>query len=154
LQRAAQDILTETITFTPGIGLYAIDWLEHLRVSFVEWLESAISEVPGNTLPLQEVLLNTRFQWPVLAQCEDSAIEALISLWPQVRVSRSSIFEATIGLMNDPGEQGGDTQLNALPAYETTVITSQPAAKRQIRERRAIYKKRGADETIQGDLWG
>jgi predicted nuclease of restriction endonuclease-like RecB superfamily len=154
LQRAAQDIVTETITFTPGIGLYAIDWLEHLRVSFVEWLESAISEVPGNTLPLQEVLRNTRFQWPVLAQCEDSAIEALISLWPQVRVSRSSIFEATIGLMNDPGEQGGDTQLNALPAYETTVITSQPAAKRQIRERRAIYKKRGADETIQGDLWG
>jgi hypothetical protein len=155
LQHAAQDILTETITFTPGIGLYATDWLEDLRVSFVEWLERGISEAPGNTLPLQEVLRDSRSQWPILEQCEDAAIEALISLWPEVHVSRSSIFEATIGLMNNVGERGGDTQLNALPAYEeTTVIGSQPTAKKQIRERRAAYKKRGADETIQGDLWG
>ena len=163
LQRAAQRILTETVTFTPGIGLYATDWLEHLRVSFAGWLESAISKVPGGTLPLQEVLRDTRSQWPILAQCEDAAIEALISLWPEVHVSRSSIFEATIGLINNVEEQAVDAQFNALPpAEEPAVITLRPAAKRQIRERRITYKNRKGDpggrpstnETIQGDLWG
>ena len=155
LQRAAQRVLTEAITFTPGIGMYATDWLEHLRVSFVEWLENATSKVPARTLPLQEALRNTRSQWPVLAQCEDTVIEALIGLWPEVLVSRSSIFEATIGLINNVEEQGYDAHFNALsPSEGPAGITSQPAAKRQIRERRATYKKRSANETIQGDLWG
>ena len=163
LQRAAQEILTATIAFTPGIGLYATGWLEHLRVSFVEWLENASGKTSASTLSLQEALRNIRSQWAALAQCEDAAIEALISLWPEVRISHNSIFEATIGLTNNVEGQGNDTQLNALPpTEEPATITSQPAAKKQIRERRTMYKNRTSDhqdrlsanKTIQGDLWG
>jgi len=161
LQRAAEHIATETIAFTAGIGLYATAWLEHLRASFVEWLESVI-EVPVTVLPLQEVLRDSRLRWPVLAQCEDAALEALISLWPEVYVSRSSIFEATVGLMNNAGEQGGGVDFDDLPTAEkSAAITSPQTARKQVRERRATYKNRRGDnsgrpidQTIQGDLWG
>jgi hypothetical protein len=163
LQRAAEHIVTETIAFTAGIGLYATAWLEHLRISFVEWLESVIQENPVNELPLQEVLRDSRLRWPVLAQCEDAALEALVSLWPEVYVSRSSIFEVTVGLMNSEGEREDDSQLNALPvSEESAAMTSSLTSKKQVRERRATYKNRRGDpggrpsinKTIQGDLWG
>jgi predicted nuclease of restriction endonuclease-like RecB superfamily len=150
LQRATERVVTETIAFTAGVGLYATDWLEHLKVSFVEWLGSVTREKSVHALPLQETLRDCRLRWPVLEQCEDAAIEALISLWPEVGVSRSSIFEASIGLVNNGGEH-----FDALPALEETTITiSQQTPKRQVRERRAAYKKRSASETMQGDLWG
>jgi predicted nuclease of restriction endonuclease-like RecB superfamily len=150
LQRATERVVTETIAFTAGAGLYATDWLEHLKVSFVEWLGSVTREKSVHALPLQETLRDCRLRWPVLEQCEDAAIEALISLWPEVGVSRSSIFEASIGLVDNGGEH-----FDALPALEETTITiSQQTPKRQVRERRAAYKKRSASETMQGDLWG
>ena len=150
LQRATERVVTETIAFTAGVGLYATDWLEHLKVSFVEWLGSVTREKSVHALPLQETLRDCRLRWPVLEQCEDAAIEALISLWPEVGVSRSSIFEASIGLVDNGGEH-----FDALPALEETTVTiSQQTPKRQVRERRAAYKKRSASETMQGDLWG
>ncbi len=156
LQRATERVVTETIAFTAGAGLYATDWLEHLKVSFVEWLGSVTREKSVHALPLQETLRDCRLRWPVLEQCEDAAIEALISLWPEVGVSRSSIFEASIGLVDNGGAQWSEASgahCNASPTSEETTI-SQHTSKRQIRERRTVYKKRSAGETMQGDLWG
>ena len=156
LQRATERVVSETIAFTAGVGLYATDWLEHLKVSFVEWLGSVTREKSLHALPLQETLRDCRLRWPVLEQCEDAAIEALISLWPEVDVTRSSIFEASIGLVDNGGAQWSEASgahCNASPTSEETTI-SQHTSKRQIRERRAVYKKRSASETMQGDLWG
>src|SRR5258706_8771358 len=44
LLRAAERVAGESIAFTPGIGLYHVDWLEHLRVSFVKWLGDSLRE--------------------------------------------------------------------------------------------------------------
>ena len=157
LIQAAERVIGEGIAFTPGIGFYQIDSLEHLRSSFVEWLgkdegkklgdslregESSAGEVgdnsSGNSLPLAWVLNESRSRWPILATCEDATIESLISLWPEVHISRSSIFEATISLF-----QGEET---TLPQVETP-------PKKLVRAQKTTAKKRILRESNQADLW-
>ena len=157
LIQAAERVIGEGIAFTPGIGFYQIDSLEHLRSSFVEWLgkdegkklgdslregESSAGEVgdksSGNSLPLAWVLNESRSRWPILATCEDATIEALISLWPEVHISRNSIFEATISLF-----QGEET---TLPQVETP-------PKKLVRAQKTTAKKRILRESNQADLW-
>ncbi|HJT59381.1 MAG TPA: DUF790 family protein, partial [Ktedonobacteraceae bacterium] len=180
LQRAAQRIVTATIAFTTGVGLYAADWLEHLKVSFVQWIGSVTSVQSAQEIPLQEALLHCRLQSPVLEQCEDAAIEALISLWPEVSVSRSSIFDAAIHLVNNVEADLSQSSANATGANASHSLVdpvgadlSRPspihrpsrndtndkthtgsAPRKQVRERRATYKKNNTNQTIQGDLWG
>jgi hypothetical protein len=157
LIQAAERVISEGIAFTPGIGFYQIDSLEHLRSSFVEWLgkdegkklrdslregESSAGEIgdksSGNSLPLAWVINESRSRWPILATCEDATIEALISLWPEVHISRNSIFEATISLF-----QGEET---TLPQVETP-------PKKLVRAQKTTAKKRILRESNQADLW-
>ncbi len=149
LLQAAQRIIGESITFTPGIGFYLIDSLEQLRSSFVKWLgdslwegESSAGEDGGkklkNPLSLAWVINESRSHWPILATCEDSTIEALIGLWSEVHISRSSIFEATISLLD--GEE------TPLPKVENV-------PKKLARIQRTTTKKRIRSETSQPDLW-
>jgi len=157
LIQAAECVIGEGIAYTPGIGFYQIDSLEHLRSSFVEWLgeeegkklgdslregESSVGEVgdksSGNSLSLAWVLHESRSRWPILATCEDATIEVLISLWPEVHISRNSIFEATISLL--------DGEKTTLPQVETP-------PKKSARTQRTTAKKRIIRETNQADLW-
>jgi hypothetical protein len=141
LARAVEQIVVdETMAFSPGIGLYTRDWLERLRVSFVEWLG-----VMG-VVSLADVLRECRTRWPQFASCEDATLEALFSLWPEVQVKRSSIFDATIAI-----EGAEDARTDAISDEEAFV--QQAPVKKAVRERKAPYKKRTATETQQGDLW-
>ena len=146
---AAERIIGEGIAFTPGIGFYQVDSLEQLRGSFVEWLEDSLKEgeksaVEGGekkhkkSLPLSWVLDESRSRWPILATCEDASIEALISLWPEVHISRISIFEATISVLD--GE-------------ETLLPQEEVPFKNSARSQRKTVKKRIVQETNQADLW-
>ncbi|MGH2494065.1 MAG: DUF790 family protein [Ktedonobacteraceae bacterium] len=138
LARAVEGIMGNGIAFTPGVGLYDINWLEHLSVSFVEWL----GENGRQAMPLGEMLQECRSHWPVLAQANDASLEALLSLWPTIQIRRNSIFEAMVTLAN-------------APAIEEQQPYQQPAPAKAVRERRTIYKKRANPTPVtQEDLWG
>jgi predicted nuclease of restriction endonuclease-like RecB superfamily len=149
LIQAAERIIDEGITFTPGIGFYKIDSLEQLRGSFVEWLEESLAEDEMSTtgvtdkklkksLPLDRVLHESRSRWPILASSEDALIEAIMSLWPEVHINRISIFEATVSLF--------DREETSIPHIETP-------SKKLMRGQKKTTQKRRVPETNQVDLW-
>jgi hypothetical protein len=155
LLRAAERVAGESIAFTPGVGLYHVDWLEHRRVSFVKWLGEVGERSPGDSLrddgrregedrepvSLSRVLIWIRTHWPALAACEDATLEAIIGLWPEVRIIRNSIFEATVAILDKAREEP------LAPLVETK-------PKKSARERRTLPKKPIENHTTQGDLWG
>ena len=148
LPRAAERVVGEGIAFISGVGLYQIDWLEQLRSSFVNWLgeigRNNLRE-GGNPMPLLQSLNESRKRWPALAACEDETLEALISLWPEVHITRNSIFEATIEVLDKEGTSFAK-QETSLPEVERT-------PKKLVRERSATIKKRIVREASQADLW-
>ncbi|HZU70504.1 MAG TPA: DUF790 family protein [Ktedonobacteraceae bacterium] len=175
LQRAAQFVVTETIAFTMGVGLYTAGWLEHMQASFVQWVESSAQERPTSEISLHEAVQYCRSQSPILVQCEDAIIEALIGLWPQVQVTRNSIFDAAIRLANSteiavPADQPYESESVGMVAH----TTGEALPRKQVREQRAAYRKgdpgnrplankgrspanksrSSSNETVQGDLWG
>ena len=140
LARAAQEIVSDVIAFTPGVGLYDSNWLEHLGSSFVEWL----GENGRQAEPLADALQECRAHWPVLAQADDASLEALLSLWPTIQIRRSSLFEPVVALANAPA-----------PALEEQQVYQPPAPTKTVRERRTTYKKRSNPiSATQEDLWG
>ena len=143
LALAAKCVTTEGVIFASGIGLYHAYWMEQLRISFVEWLGSV-----GIT-SLAEVLKASRERWPLLRSCEDTTIEAILELWPEVRIGRSSIFEASVAV-NVPGAENVEQSEEAVDYLEQTPI----ASKRTARGKATGAKKRVVRETSQGDLWG
>jgi len=184
-QRAAERIVNDEISFTPGIGLYSTAWMEHLRRSFVEQVGAPSGDEVGarfnafapqgekRELPLADALREIKMRWPILANCDDSTLEALLSLWPEIQVRRDSIFDAVVEIMHNVGpdlsrpspiyrpvgtanELSPGTTSGRGQAITPTVkeIPLKPAPKRQVRERRSNYKKRTTIETTQGDLWG
>jgi len=180
LQRAAEHVVCEDIAFTSGIGFYQVDWLEQMKRSFVEWMD-ALAVAP---LSLTDVLQACKVRWPVLAGYEDAMLEALLGLWPEIRVHRTSIFDAIVEvsrpelrtpeLLQDREEaevQGAAGPLAEREVFSPPPISQPPQAakknlatalplqdedntKKQVRERRAKYKKRGTTEAVQEDLWG
>jgi predicted nuclease of restriction endonuclease-like RecB superfamily len=140
LARAAREIVSDVIAFTPGVGLYDSSWLEHLGLSFVEWL----GEDGRQSIPLAEAFQECRARWPILAQADDASLEALLSLWPAIQVRRSSIFEPVVALASAPASAGEEQ-----PAYQPSTT------KKDVKERRATYKKRSNPiSATQEDLWG
>lgn len=134
-------LLPGVIAYTPGAGLYLLDWLEHLHVSFVEWVEAKGSD----ELSLSVLLQECKTVWPELAGCEDAALETLISLWPEVQIQRSSIFEATLLVQTLRGEEREESRQAA--------TTSSPAPRKVTRERPARNKKQARQEASQQNLW-
>lgn len=139
LARAAREIVSDVIAFSPGVGLYNSSWLEHLGLSFVEWLGADERQA----IPLADAFQECRARWPILTQADDASLEALLSLWPTIQVRRSSIFESVVALASAPASAIEE------PAY-------QPAeTKKHVKERRATYKKRSNPvSATQEDLWG
>jgi predicted nuclease of restriction endonuclease-like RecB superfamily len=139
LLQAAERVSGQGVSFTAGIGLYQDNWMEQLRNSFVLLIESL--GVPS----LADLLHDARARWPSLAACEDATIEAILGLWPEVHVRRTSIFEATVEIVKDGAEH----------LYE--VNNEEPAdimpAKKTLREKRPAPKKRVVKEAAQSDLW-
>jgi Protein of unknown function (DUF790) len=151
LQQAAARVVGEGIAFTPGIGLYQSEWVEHLRRSFVDWLGEM------GPLSLVDVLGESRLRWPVLAACEDATIEALLALWPDdVYIRRNSIFDAVVEAVGPRAPARGAPTGAGTAATDALPMDgeAEKAPKKQVRERRPAYKKRTLNETIQGDLWG
>jgi predicted nuclease of restriction endonuclease-like RecB superfamily len=138
LQQAAERVINEDIAFTPGVGFYQAEWFDQLHRLFVIWLGEVEGKSSGKPLPLPWVIQESRSQWPILSACEDATIEALISLWPEVHISRSSIFEATIAISE--GEETPQPRVEAAP-------------KKSARTQRTPTKKRIILETNQPDLW-
>lgn len=141
LARAASRVLLpDTIAYMPGVGLYLLDRLEHLHRSFVEWVEAQ----GKHEWPLSALLQECKTGWPELAGCEDAAIEALLSLWPEVQIRRDSIFEATL-------------VVEALRSEEAAIApqaeSGKPAARRVVRERRAGSRRQAQQEASQQNLW-
>jgi predicted nuclease of restriction endonuclease-like RecB superfamily len=149
LIQAAERITDRGIAFVPGIGFYLVDSLEQLRGSFVEWLGQLLrknhTDIADDiklknkvALPLDWVMSESRLCWPILDTCEDSAIEAIFSLWPEIYINRISIFEATISLF--------DRDSTPLSFQET-----QP--KKVLKGQKKTAQKRKIPETHQADLW-
>ena len=138
------------ITFVPGLGLYHRTWMQKLRQSFREWMNTIQSA------PHSDVLHEIKQQQAILQDCADATIETLLGLWPEVRIQRSSIFDAVVELVerevttsdNDAGEA-------AVPTTEESLFTPTRPVKKQVRERRAGAKKHptGERDVVQGSLW-
>ncbi len=142
LPLAAARVIDTDIAFTPGIGLYDVRWLEQVKSDFVAWLSTLRSA------SLHDVLREMRRCWSALANCEDAAIEALLALWPEVRVQRNSIFDATVEIA---GVQGSAEGTGGEQAQEATPEKSK---KKVVRERHTV-KRRSASQgkPTQGNLW-
>ena len=138
LQQAAERVINDDIAFTPGVGFYQAEWFDQLHHLFVIWLGEVEGKSLDKPLPLPWVIQESRSQWPILAACEDATIEALVSLWPEVHISRSSIFEATIAISE--GDETPQPRVEAAP-------------KKSARTQRTPTKKRIILETNQPDLW-
>lgn len=141
LAQAAAQVVDAEIAFVPGIGLYWRNWMEHLRGLYVEWLRD------NGVLPLAEVLQESRRRWPELAGCEDTTLEALIGLWPEVHVKHLSIFEATIELAEQ--ERTGVEEEVEL---EQLVKDARTPGAKQGREHRPARRKKETVAT-QENLW-
>jgi hypothetical protein len=139
LQRAAERVVDDKIIFVPGLGLYQLAEMEQLKRSFLTWMDTV------HSLPLREVLGEMKLRWSMLAACEDATLEALLALWPEVHIQRSSIFDATVELPTAVGAQ--------FIAPETVPPIAEKETKKVVREKRPSLKKRSSKETIQGDLW-
>lgn len=142
LPLAAERVITDDVVFASGIGLYHTHWMEQLRLSFVEWIGSA------GISSLLEVLQASRQCWPLLQNCEDATIEAILGLWPEVKISRSSIFEASV-TVTTPETENMEQSQEVVDYSEQLPITN----KKPTRSKATVTKKRLVRETSQGDLW-
>ena len=137
LVRAANAVLAADMAYTPGLGLYLLDWMEHLHRSFVEWIMAR-----GQAeMSLAAVIEEWKSLWPELAGSDEGVIEALFGLWPEVQVRHSSIFDAVLVV------EGLQQSEKRLTEEETMVSTS----KKSIRARRAAA--RTLPENGQQNLW-
>jgi len=140
LARAASSVsLPDAIAYMPGVGLYVSDRLEHLHRSFVEWIEAQ----GKGEWPLSMILQECKTGWPELTGCEDTAIETLLSSWPEVQIRRDSIFEAMLVV----------EALHSETAIAPKAEAAGPAARRAVRERRAGSKRQTQQEASQQNLW-
>src|SRR5205807_1424786 len=99
----------------------------------------------------------SRIRWPQLATCEDATIEAIIGLWPEVSIHRTSIFDAVVKVVDqadhDPYADSTASDDNANVGTQFIASNASPT-KKIVREKRSIQKKRITKEAAQGDLWG
>lgn len=148
LQRAAELIVDKEIAFLPGIGLYHLNWSEQLKQAFLAWMHEQQSA------SLSQVLYELKSRNQALQGCEDTTIEALLNLWPEVQIRRDSIFDAQVELVESV-DAGDEIAQDAQPV----VVSGPPGATehggKRTGERRAV-KKRVIKErsAFQEDLWG
>jgi predicted nuclease of restriction endonuclease-like RecB superfamily len=149
LSQAVALVLAPDIAHRAGLGLYLQSWLEHLRRSFVEWIEAkGVYE-----LSLSTCIQEWQTLWMDLATCDETTIEALINLWSEVQIQRTSIFDAKL-LVVAYAEQKQLEKAAAISVEEEDADTKIALASRKIvRARRAINRKSSQKETNQQNLW-
>ena len=147
LVQAAILVTGDGIVFRAGVGLYLEDWMDQLKSSFVEWIEQV-----GPT-SLIEVLRECRVRWPLLQECEDATVEAILSLWSEVRIQRISIFEAVVEHVNHEVDAGGANAEGQGVESSIEHVPPSMRVKKPARERNTTAKKRVVREVAQGDLW-
>jgi hypothetical protein len=152
IQQAAEQVLhadekaVEDIAFTAGIGLYQIAWSEQVKQSLLRWLSTS------REATLAAAVRELQAHWPILQECEATVIETLLSLWPEVRIRRASIFDAVVELANAPGDR------QSVPIEETSDPEggAQEEEKQPMREKRRPAKKRSThspEAVQQQNLW-
>ncbi len=133
LQQAVEAIVNEAIVFSAGIGLYTPSWIEHVQQAFLTWLGVTRS------VPLVDALQELRAHEDVLRTCEDETLEAMISMWSEVRVRRDSIFDARVELVDE---------------QQQAVLLTPVAKPVKLREKRTPMRKQPkSTSTTQEDLW-
>lgn len=90
VQQAATLVTNDAIVFTPSVGLYTTAWAEHIKSTFLLWMQDR------QTTPLPHALEQLRVFEPMLHSCDDTLLESLLAMWPELRVERDSIFDATL----------------------------------------------------------
>jgi hypothetical protein len=143
LQQAAERVIERDITFVSGIGLYTAEWLEETKRALLAWLrdERAVS--------LAEAVRAMRGQQEALRESEEATIEALLGLWPEVRIRRDSIFEAVVELVEEAGDGREEEKRE-----EAAIEVAEKRTRKRGGEKRPAAKKRVVREAVQGDLWG
>jgi predicted nuclease of restriction endonuclease-like RecB superfamily len=182
IAQAAELIADDTIHYLPVIGFYDRNWLEHIGVSFVQWLEeryapmahprrggggaersgdACVARVPDELAPTSGPGDNQ--ESVTLAE----ALQICRARWPELAQGEDAALEALLGLI--PGVrilrssifeaivelQGTSDELPDAHVMQAQLTPS----KKVVRERRTVYKKRPAgtsDNPIaeQQDLWG
>src|SRR5260370_42248754 len=97
-------------------------------------------------MPLPQVLNESRKRSPSSAACENETLEALIGLWPEVYITRNSIFEATIEVLDKEG-----TPFTKQEALQPKVENK---PKKSVRERSSTIKKSIIREASHSAVWG
>jgi predicted nuclease of restriction endonuclease-like RecB superfamily len=137
------------IAFVSGLGLYHQTWMQKLRQSLRDWMSTLQS------VPLNDVVAEIKRQQAVLQNCEDAVIETLLGLWPEVRIQRSSIFDATVELVNENVIMKNDELREAVAVPEGSALQPTKLVKKQVREKRVGAKRHsiGEMDVVQGSLW-
>ncbi|HZO76250.1 MAG TPA: DUF790 family protein [Ktedonobacteraceae bacterium] len=148
LQRAAELIVDEEIAFLPGIGLYHLNWIEQLKQTFLAWMHEQQSA------SLSQVLYELKSRNQALQVCEDTTIEALLNLWPEVQIRRDSIFDVQVELVENV-DSSDEIAQDAQPVAVSGPPGAAENGGKRTGERRAV-KKRVIKErsAFQEDLWG
>ena len=140
IQRAAQRVTQsdERLIFAPGLGIYARSWLARVHSLCRDYLAA----LQAAEIALGDLADWLRRQEPALQRCEESAIETLLCLCPELSVKRDSLFAATVALL--------DQQATLLPELEADAeqyrldVTSKVV--REKKPSRSVGKKRVAPE--------
>ncbi|HET8846436.1 MAG TPA: DUF790 family protein [Ktedonobacteraceae bacterium] len=143
LLQAGEYVQESGIVYTPGLGLYSLDWVEHIHHSFVEWIEAKSQY----KLSLSDIIQECQSCWPELAVCDENTIETLFGLWPEVQIQRDSIFEALLIV------EAHKAQDRREPSRNESTESIATASGKNVRERRSGGKKRQHSATDQQNLW-
>jgi len=140
LQKAVEGIVNDGVLFSVGIGLYTRKWMEHVKQAFLTWMRVTRS------VALVDALQEVRRYEKVLQTCEDETLEAMLSMWSEVQIHRTSIFDAQAELVEEqPQDVEAPTQTVLLTPTEKPV---------KLREKHTpIRKQPKSTSTTQGDLW-
>ena len=142
LQQAVEGILDDAIRFSIGVGLYTCTWMEQIQQSFLTWMRAKRS------VALSDALQELRTYENVLQTCEDEVLEAMINMWSEVRVFRTSIFDASVELTEEhQHDEKEQMQVGEIASIEKPI---------KLREKRSILRKQPKSAgitTVQEDLW-
>lgn len=161
LAQATQLVVDERIRYVAGLGFYFVEAEEQLRREMLTTLRAE------NTLTLGAFVTHVKHLAPALQACDESAIEALIALWPGMHIRRDSIFEAQVELAAEDSSEAspiiatedGPVIDVETPAVSLTEAESAPASGKRTRGRKADTTRTKADRkrvpapVVQSDLW-
>jgi predicted nuclease of restriction endonuclease-like RecB superfamily len=155
LSQAAERVCTghAEIIFVAGLGLCDQATLQQLEQAFLPWLKEA------QPVSLPEAIRELRTLYTessTIFIAEDSIFETLLGLWPEVRILRESIFDATVALTSLHASE----ELTGQGDEPTSTSSHESAVKvpgKSVRERKKTVARKHAalsDKPVQGDLWG